>query len=74
MKISEAWKLYEIDKKILGYSKHTMKGYKIQANLLIRNIGDKNIEDITLIDLKEYLIKASEHLKSTSVNHRQRFI
>lgn len=74
MKLSEAWKLYEMDKKMLGYSKHTMKGYSIQLNLLIRSIEDKDIEDITLMDLKGYLIEASEHLKPTSVNHRQRFI
>ncbi|MDD4358879.1 MAG: tyrosine-type recombinase/integrase [Candidatus Pacebacteria bacterium] len=74
MIISKAWEMYLKDKQLLGYSKYTLKAYKIQVNLLIRSIGDKNIENIELTDLKEYLFEASQYLKPSSVNHRQRFI
>ena len=74
MLLSKAWEFYTKDKQLLGFSKHTLKGYGIQFNLLIRGIGDKHIEEVELADLKEYLLEASEHLKPSSVNHRIRFI
>ena len=74
MLLSKAWELYAKDKQLLGFSKHTMKGYGIQFNLLVRGITDKNIEDVELFELKEYLLEASERLKPSSVNHRIRFI
>lgn len=74
MLLSEAWEMYRKDKQLLGYSKHTLKAYEIQTNLLIRSIGDKNIEEIELFELKEYLLEVSERLKPSSVNHRIRFI
>jgi integrase/recombinase XerD len=74
MLLSEAWDLYRKDKQLLGYSKHTLKAYEIQTNLLIRAIGDKNIEEVELFELKEYLLEVSERLKPSSVNHRIRFV
>ena len=74
MLLSKAWELYTKDKQLLGFSKHTLKGYGIQFNLLIRAITDKNIEDVELFELKEYLLEAAERLKPSSVNHRIRFI
>ena len=74
MLLSKAWEMYRKDKQLLGFSKYTLKAYGIQATLLIRGIGDKNIEEVELTDLKEYLLEASEHLKPASVNHRIRFI
>jgi integrase/recombinase XerD len=50
MLLSEAWEMYRKDKQLLGYSKHTLKAYEIQTNLLIRSIGDKNIEEIELFE------------------------
>lgn len=73
MLLSEAWQLYAEDKWMLGYSKHTMKAYKVQSNLLIRGIGDQSIEDITYPLLKQYLANQS-HLKPASLGHRIRFI
>ena len=73
MILSEAWKLYEGDKRLLGYSPHTLNAYQIQSNLLIRHIGDIEIEDVTHVALKEYLIK-QEHLKPASIGHRIKFI
>ena len=73
MLLSKAWKLYEADKRLLGYSPHTLNAYKLQANLLIRHIGDIEIENVTHLALKEYLIK-QEHLKPASIAHRIKFI
>ena len=73
MLLSEAWKLYEGDKRLLGYSPHTLTAYKLQASLLIRHIGDIDIENVTHVALKEYLVK-QEHLQPASVGHRIKFI
>lgn len=74
MLFSEAWRLYAADKTIEGFSPATLKGYKVQLNLLIRYFGDTDIGGITLVDLKEYLIEAGGHLKPSSLGARIRFI
>lgn len=73
MFLSEAWELYEQDKRMHGYSLHTLKGYRIQTNLLVRALGDINIETITFPQLKSYLI-SQNHLKPSSLGHRIKFI
>ncbi|MDD4738261.1 MAG: hypothetical protein PHF54_03335 [Candidatus Pacebacteria bacterium] len=73
MLISEAFNLYFQDKKLLGYSKHTLKSYNLQSKLLIRYLGDIQIKDIEYIDLKNYLLTLT-HLKPASLGHRIRFI
>jgi len=37
MKILEAWDLYEKDKKLLKYSPHTLKAYRLQCELWLEN-------------------------------------
>jgi integrase/recombinase XerD len=74
MLLSEAWQLYAADKQIEGFSPATLKGYKVQLNLLIRYFGDIDIEEITLASLKTYLIEAGSHLKPASLGARIRFI
>jgi hypothetical protein len=59
MQLNDLWKLYEADKRILGYSQHTMKAYSLQFKMLIREIGDLEIEEVSLILLKDYLAKQS---------------
>ena len=54
MKISKAFEYYD-DKKLLGYSIHTLRAYKIQCNLLIRYLGDVDIAEISFQQLKSYL-------------------
>ncbi len=73
MRLSEAWSAYEADKRLLGYSPHTLKAYKLQSELLIRYIGDKELAEITFEDLKAYLA-AQGHLKPASLGHRVRFL
>lgn len=74
MILSEAWAAYEADKRIEGYSPHTLQAYKIQSNLLIRRFGDVELEALTLADFKNYLAEVSQFLKKSSVGHRVRFI
>jgi site-specific recombinase XerD len=74
MYLSELWNLYKADKRILGFSPHTIKAYSLQLNVLTREIGDLELEDVTLPLLKEYLAKQSERLKASSLGHRIRFI
>jgi len=74
MHLTEAWQLYVADKTLEGYSKTTLRGYLIQNNLLIRHFGDTNINEITLLDLKNYLIKKGGHLKPSSLGARIRAI
>ncbi|MCQ6563975.1 tyrosine-type recombinase/integrase [Paenibacillus mendelii] len=74
MKLKELWVLYEADKRILGFSPHTLKAYALQLKMLIGGIGDIEIEEIPLDLLKNYLSKQSERLKPSSLGHRIRFV
>jgi len=74
MLLQEAWSLYEADKTLERYSIVTLKHYKVQMNLLVRRFGDTDIEDITLLSLKNYCIEECGHLKASSLGARIRFI
>jgi site-specific recombinase XerD len=74
MTLKELWMLYEADKRILGFSSHTMKAYFLQLNMLIRELGNLEIEEISLNMLKDYFARASERLKPSSLGHRIRFV
>ena len=74
MILSEAYESYEQDKRLEGYSPFTLKSYRIQAKLLIRHLGDVGIADVTDMQLKQYLISQSAHLKPASLAHRVKFI
>lgn len=74
MTLTELWSVYEADKRILGFSPHTLKAYGLQVKMLVREVGDLEIEEISLNLLKEYLAKQSTRLKPNSLGHRIRFI
>lgn len=84
MRLSELWAMYEADKRLMGYSPITLRGYGIQAKLLIKHLGDMNIDELTPFHLKQYLIDISDPekrqalgqrpLKASSIGHRIRFI
>ncbi|MFC4966741.1 tyrosine-type recombinase/integrase [Paenibacillus sp. GCM10023248] len=74
MNISQLWKLYEADKRIQGFSTNTLKAYALQLKMLVNEIGDIHISDVTLQLLKEYLSKQSDRLKPSSLGHRIRFV
>lgn len=73
MRISEAWKLYERDKQLMNYSPQTIKGYKIQCNLLSRYTNNQKINEITKDQLKTYLLEQT-HLKPQSIAFKIKFI
>jgi len=73
MRLSATWPLYEADKRLLGYSPHTLKAYALQARMLTEFLEDPNINEITTEDLKGYLASLV-HLKPASVGHRIRFL
>lgn len=72
--LSKAWEAYKADKRIQGFSPHTLKAYGLQATLLIRYFNDVDMKSITTQQLKEYLSTSSENLKPSSLAHRIRFI
>lgn len=74
MIISELWRQYESDKQIQGFSPNTLKAYALQLKMLVRELGDLEISEITLTLLKEYLAKQSDRLKPSSLGHRTRFV
>lgn len=76
MLLSEAWEAYKMDKQLEGYSPRTIKNNALQIRLLIEDIGDVSINEVTLEVLKKYLYNAQQerNLKNTSVNHRQRCV
>jgi site-specific recombinase XerD len=74
LNLSELWKLYQADKRIQGFSPFTLKAYSLQLNVLIREIGVLELEEVSLSVLKEYLAKQLERLKPNSLGHRIRFI
>lgn len=72
MLLSEAWRLYAADKQLEGFSPTTLKGYRIQHNILIRHFGDVELDEITLLGLKTFLIEKGGHLKPSSLGMRIR--
>ncbi|MCM3625759.1 tyrosine-type recombinase/integrase [Paenibacillus glycanilyticus] len=74
MLISDLWSLYEADKRIQGFSTNTLRAYGLQLKILVKELGDLNITEVTLNLLKEYLAKQSNRLKPSSLGHRIRFI
>ncbi|ULO04772.1 tyrosine-type recombinase/integrase [Paenibacillus sp. 19GGS1-52] len=74
MKISDLWYLYEADKRIQGFSPRTLNAYALQNKMLMTELGDPEIAEITLTMLKEYLAKQADRLKPSSLGHRIRFV
>ncbi len=74
LNLNELWKLYKSDKQIQGFSPHTLKAYSLQLNVLIRDIGNLELDEVSLSVLKDYLAKQSERLKASSLGHRIRFV
>ncbi|WP_163538324.1 tyrosine-type recombinase/integrase [Gracilibacillus sp. YIM 98692] len=73
MLLSEVWSLFQEEKK-LEFSPYTMKSYKLQMNLLIRDLGDRHIQEIYYIHLKQYINRHAERLKKSTLGCRVRFI
>ncbi|MFC5447505.1 site-specific integrase [Paenibacillus aestuarii] len=74
MILSELWHHYEADKRIQGLSPNTLKAYALQLKMLVTNLGDIDISEVTLNLLKGYLAKQADRLKPSSLGHRIRFV
>lgn len=55
MNLSEASEIFLSLRKYEGFSPYTVDAYRLQHQLLIRDIGDMDIEDITLQSLRNHL-------------------
>ena len=74
MQLTKAWETYKNEKRIEGFSPHTLNAYRLQSNLLVRHFQDINPQFISTHGIKEYLASSSEALKPSSLAHRVRFI
>jgi integrase/recombinase XerD len=74
MLLSEAWELYKEDKEFLGYSPHTLKSYGLYHKLFIERYGDKEVDQVTYLELKQYTHELAKRLKPASVIARIRHL
>lgn len=75
MLLSEAVEQWILQRRIEGYSPRTLEAYRLQMDLLIRNIGDMPIDQVTLSHLRNYIGgPASEGRKPATIAHRVRMI
>lgn len=68
MTLKDLWMLYEADKRILGFSMHTMKAYFLQPKMLVRELGDLEIEQISLNLLKDYFARVCKVYRYQCLN------
>lgn len=73
MRLSEASNTFLSIRTQEGFSPHTINAYRLQHRLLVRDVGDVDIEDVTLQILREHLNRHG-HLKPTSMGHKIRAI
>lgn len=73
MRLSAASSLYLSLRAQEGFSRYTIRAYRVQHNLLIRDIGDVEIGTITLECLREH-VQRHMHLKPSSLGHKVRAI
>lgn len=72
--MSKAWGHYEKDKKYQKYSPATLKSYGLHMRLFVKHSGDRDVDDYTYFEMKDYLSKESERLKASSIITRIRFL
>ncbi len=73
MHLSEASEAFLSLRAQEGFSPYTLKAYRLQYSLLIRDIGDADIQSVTLQDLRDHLTH-NAHLKPSSLGHKVRAI
>jgi integrase/recombinase XerD len=54
MNLNELWSLYEADKRIQGFSPKTLEAYALQHKMLVLELGNLDVIEVTLTTLKEY--------------------
>ena len=73
MRISEASVAFLSLREQEGFSPYTLRAYALQHRLLIRDVGDCEIEAVTLPMLREHLARHT-HLQAASLGHKIRAI
>ena len=73
MRLSEASTRFVVARGQEGYSPHTLAAYRLQHELLIRDVGDLELSSVTLQALRDHLAR-QEHLKASSRGHKVRAI
>ncbi|WP_017726779.1 tyrosine-type recombinase/integrase [Halalkalibacterium ligniniphilum] len=74
MNLSTLWEMYEQDKTLEAYSKQTLKAYKLQYKMLVEHLEDMDADEVTVFHLKGYLSEQQKRLKTSSFQHRCKFI
>ncbi|GMA64929.1 tyrosine-type recombinase/integrase [Alicyclobacillus fastidiosus] len=73
MKLSIASETFLSVRNQEGFSRQTIRAYRLQHKLLIRDVGDMEIADVTLQTLRDHL-NNNGHLKPASLGHKIRAI
>lgn len=71
MHLSEAAEAFAAVKRTEGFAPTTLSAYALQIRLLIRDVGDMDLADVTLQTLRDHLAGQS-HLQPTSLAHKVR--
>lgn len=74
MTITEALEAYLRRREQEGYSSHTLAAYRLQIGLLVRDVGDLDVREVTTDTLRGHLDKCIHRMKPTSVAHKVRAI
>ena len=73
MRLSEASQRYLATRTQEGFSPHTIRAYRLQHQILIREVGDVGLAAVTLDLLRTHLTHHG-HLRSSSLGHKIRAI
>lgn len=71
MRLSEASRAFLSQRQTEGLSPYTLKAYRLQVDLLIRDVGDLDIATITIQILREHVAHHT-HLQPASLGHKIR--
>lgn len=74
MLISEAASQWLTQRTYEGFSHHTIGRYRLQIQLLIRDLGDMPVDQLTLDHLRSYIALHTHRLKSSTTANRVRVI
>lgn len=69
--LSSLWPIYERDRIIARYSPHTLRAHENQFNILLKRIGDIDVDSISADMMKDYFASCT-HLKTSSLGMRIR--
>ena len=73
MRLSEASERYLATRTQEGFSPHTIRAYRLQHQILMREVGDVGLAAVTLDLLRTHLTHHG-HLKSSRLGHKIRAI